>query len=86
MTSIWKSNLFVKLKKNVFKATDESILVYGSITCTLTSSLEKKVDETYTRMLRTIREHRMSFSGHWWRSRKEMISEVETTADALQMN
>ena len=39
MTSIWKSNLSVKLKKNFFRSTVESILVYGSITWTLTSSL-----------------------------------------------
>ena len=49
MTSIWKSNLSVKLKKNVFRATVESILVYGSITWILTSSLEKKIDGAYTR-------------------------------------
>ena len=30
MTSIWKSNLSVKLKKNFFRATVESILVYRS--------------------------------------------------------
>ena len=101
MTSIWKSNLSVKLKKNFFRATVESILVYGSITWTLTSSLEKNIDGAYTRMLRaalnkiwqdhtsnnelygnipkitiTIKEHRMRFSGHCWRSREEMISEV----------
>ena len=52
MTSIWKSNLSVKLKKNFFRATVESILVYGSITWTLTSSIEKKIDGAYTRMLR----------------------------------
>ena len=36
ITSIWKSNLSVKLKNNFFRATVESILVYGSITWTLT--------------------------------------------------
>ena len=30
----------------------ESILVYGSITCTLTSKLDKKLDGSYARMLR----------------------------------
>ena len=52
MTSICKSNLSVKRKKNFFRATVESILVYGSITWTLTSSLEKKIDGAYTRMIR----------------------------------
>ena len=58
MTSIWKSNISVKMKKKFFRATVESILVYGSITWTLTSYLEKKIDGAYmhiciyTRMLR----------------------------------
>ena len=51
MTSIWKSNISVKLKKNFFRVTVESILVYGSITWTLTSSLEIKIDGAYTRIL-----------------------------------
>ena len=49
---IWKSNLSSKLKRNFFRSTVETILVYGSITWTLTSTLEQTVDEAYTRMLR----------------------------------
>ena len=52
ITSIWKSNLSVKLKTNFFRTTVESILVYGSITWTLTSFLEKKIDGAYKRMAR----------------------------------
>ena len=52
MTPIWKYNLSAKLKNNLFWATVESILVYGSITWTLASSLEKNIDVAYTRMLR----------------------------------
>jgi hypothetical protein len=52
MDKIWKSNLPDKLKRNFFRATVESVLVYGSITWTLTSKLEKKLDGAYTRMLR----------------------------------
>ena len=44
MTSILKSNLSVKLKTNLFRATVEYILVYDSITWILTSSLEKNID------------------------------------------
>ena len=36
----------------LFKATVESILLYGSDSRSLTKSLEKKLDGTYTRMLR----------------------------------
>ena len=52
MDKIWKSNLPDKLKRNFFRATVESVLTYGSITWTLTSKLEKKIDGAYTRMLR----------------------------------
>ena len=52
MDNIWKSNLPNQLKKNLFRAIVETVLVYGSITWTLTSSLEKKIDGAYTRMLR----------------------------------
>ena len=51
-TNIWKSRLSANLKRNFFKATVESVLVYGAITWTLTSTLEKKVVGAYTRMLR----------------------------------
>ena len=52
MNGIWKSNLTDKLKSNIFRAAVESVLVYGSITWTLTSSLENKLNGAYTRMLR----------------------------------
>ena len=38
---------------NFFRATIE-LLLYGSVTWTLTKKLEKKLDSTYTRMLRAI--------------------------------
>ena len=52
MNKIWKSTLPDNLKRNFFRATVESVLVYGSISWTLTSTLEKKIDGAYTRMLR----------------------------------
>ena len=61
MISIWKSNLSVKLNKNVFRATVESILVYGSITWTLAYSIEKKIDGAYTRMLRAALNKRWQY-------------------------
>ena len=42
------------LKRSFFRATVESVLVYGAITWTLTSNLEKKIYGAYTIMLRTI--------------------------------
>ena len=38
----WKSNPSSKLKRNFFRAKVETVLVYGSITWTLTSTLDKK--------------------------------------------
>ena len=52
LDKIWKSYLPDHLKRNLFRATVESVLVYGSITWTLTSSLGKRLDGAYTRMLR----------------------------------
>ena len=51
---IWKSNLTDKMKRSFFKAADESVLLYGCTTRTLTKRLEKKLDGNYTRMLRAI--------------------------------
>ena len=52
MDKIWKSELPDGLKRSFFRATVESVLIYGGITWTLTKSLEKKIDGSYTRMLR----------------------------------
>ena len=52
LNSIWKSNLSSKLKINLFRARVETVLVYGSITWTLTSKLNQYVDVVYKRMMR----------------------------------
>ena len=52
LDKIWKSNLPDNLKRNFFRAAVESVLAYGSISWTLTSQLENKIDGSYTRMLR----------------------------------
>ena len=54
LSIIWKSNLTDKMKRSFFQAADESILLYGCTTWTLTKRLEKKLDGNYTRMLRAI--------------------------------
>ena len=101
LNKIWKSNLPENLKINFFRAAVESVLANGSTTWTLTSSLEKKLDGAYTRMLRaalniswkehptnkrlynnipqfskTIRQQRLRFAGHCWRSKQELASDV----------
>ena len=51
---IWKSNMPSKLKRDFFKATVETVLLYGSTTWTLTKKQESSLDGTYTRMLRAV--------------------------------
>ena len=54
MNIICKLNINTRLKRNCVRATVESVLVYGSVTCTLTTSLEKHIDGIYTRILRAV--------------------------------
>ena len=51
LDKIWKSDLPKKHKLNFFRATVESVLLYGCATWTLTKAEEKALDGTYTRML-----------------------------------
>ena len=52
LRKIWTSNISNKMKVNLFCATVEYVLTYGSDTWTLSKSLEKQLDGCYTRMLR----------------------------------
>ena len=101
LTAIWKSNLGRKLKVCFFRATVETVLLYGSKAWTLRSSQEKQLYGCYTRLLRAalnvnwrdhmtnielyryitpisarLRDHHLCFSGHCWRSKSEIISQM----------
>ena len=52
MDSIWKSDLHRAIKTGLFQATIEKILMYGSETWTLTSKQQRRLDGTYTNLLR----------------------------------
>ena len=52
LDKIWKSSLNHKLKVHFFRATVESVLLYGAETWTLTKQQEKRLDGSYTRLLR----------------------------------
>ena len=52
MSSIWTSSMRSDLKRRFFVSTVESILLYGCESWTLTEKMEKKLDGSYTRMLR----------------------------------
>ena len=55
MNKIWKSNLNTSLKVNLFIATVECVLLYGCESWTLTSTQEKALNGSYTRMLRVVK-------------------------------
>ena len=55
MSNVWKSDLSNKRKINLFRATTETILLYGSQTWTLTKRDEACLNGCYIRMLRTVR-------------------------------
>ena len=52
MTIIWKYKIKLPLKRRLFVANIESLLIYGSESWTLTVQQQKSLDGTYTRMLR----------------------------------
>ena len=62
LNKIWKSSVKKATKTKVFKATVETILLYGSDSWSLTKSLTKTIDGTYTRMLRRI--YNISWESH----------------------
>ena len=101
LDKIWKSILPSKLKRDFFRATVESVLLYGATSWTLTKAQEKMLDGAYTRMLRvvlniswrehptkralygnlppisqTLRERRLRFAGHCFRSKEELASDL----------
>lgn len=101
LSCIWKSNLPDYLKRRFFRSVVESVLLYGSVSWTLTKKLETSLDGTYTRMLRaalnldwrdhpsindiygslprvsvSLRERRLRFAGHSYRSKDELVSDV----------
>ena len=55
LTRIWCSRIKTSTKIRIFKSTAESILLYGCESWTMTKTLVKKVDGTYTRMLRRVK-------------------------------
>ena len=62
LNKVWKSNIKSATKTKVFKASVESILLYGSDSWSVTKTLSKKLDGTYTRKLR--KAFNISWSQH----------------------
>ena len=62
MHKIWSSNLSRDFKLEIFQATVEHILLYGSETWTLSKKVERRLDGTYTRLL--MRAQNLSWKQH----------------------
>ena len=62
MHQIWTSQLPKSIKLEIFRATVEPILLYGSDTWTLSKKLERRLDGTYTRLL--MRAQNLSWKRH----------------------
>ena len=77
MRTIWQSDMRRDLKINLFQATVESILLYGSETWTITGSLKKKIDGCYTRMLWMVLDSK-------WKDRKRNRVTNADTYGSLQ--
>ena len=54
LSTVWKSDLSDKIKREIFQAVAGSIELYGCTTQTLTKDLEKKLDGNYTKMQRAV--------------------------------
>ena len=52
---IWKSDISISTKIDLFKACVESILIYGSETWSMRKKLQESLDGTYTRLLMRIK-------------------------------
>ena len=77
---LWKSNLPGNLKREFFNATVGTILLYGSTALTLTSSLEAKLDGTYTCMLRIVLD--ISWEQH--PTRKRLYGKLSTISSTIR--
>ena len=80
MDNIWKSQLSRTIKLLLFLATVVSILLYGSETWSLTVAEEKRLDGTYTRMLRKV----LNISWKDKITNRELYGEAEKLSTIIQ--
>ena len=80
LSIIWKSDLTDKMKRSFFQAAVVSILLYGCTTWTLTKRLEKKLDGSYSRMLRAI----LNNSWQWTPIRRQLYGHLPPITKTIQ--
>ena len=81
MDKIWNSSLQDNVKLVFFRATMESVLLYGAETWTLTKKMNDRLDGTYTKMLRVV-------LGVSWRdhmTNKELYGSLEKVSNSLRV-
>ena len=80
LNKIWKSSLCKSLKLRTFLTLVESVVLYGSETWTFTKNLEKSIDGTYTRLLRTV--FNVSWSEHL--TNRELYNNLPKVTDKIR--
>lgn len=81
MDKLWKSNLQRSLKIQFFRATVESVLLYGAECWTLTNQMSNRLDGTYTRMLRAVLG--VSWKDH--KTNKELYGDLCSITTSLRI-
>ena len=74
---VWRSNLKNHLKVGFFRATVESVLLYGAECWTMSGKMRNRLDGTYTRMLRAV------LGGSW--NRRSIKPTKNCTATFLRL-
>ena len=77
---VWKSSLSDELKRSFFRATIESVLLYGATAWTLTKTLEARLDGTYTHMLRAV----LNISWKKHPTKKQLYGNLPTISDIIR--
>ena len=80
LNKIWKSSLCKSLKLQTFLMLVESVLLYGDETWTLTKNLEKSINGTYNRLLRTV--FNVSWSEHL--TNRELYGNLPKVTDKIR--
>ena len=77
---IWKSNLQKRLKIQFFRATVESVLLYGAESWTLTKKMRDRLDGNYTKMLRVV----LNVSRKEHKTNKELYGNLRKVTETLR--
>ena len=81
LEKVWKSNLQNHLKIGFFRATVESVLLYGAESWTMTVKMRDKLDGTYTKMLRVV----LGVSWKQHKTNKELYGKLPKVTDTLKI-